>query len=344
MRPAAELPSGGLAAAPTPSRAQIVAAYAAVYVIWGSTYLAIHFAIDTLPPFLMAGTRFLVAGAILFAFSLLRGATRPSRANWIATAIVGGFLLLGGNGGVVWAQQRVDSGVAALLVATLPLWMALLEWVGPDRRRPTGRTALGVLLGLAGVAVLVGPEALLGGTANVNPVGALVLVLASLAWATGSLYSRRAPMPASPQLGSGMQMLAGGALLTLLGLAAGEGSRVDPAAFSTSSLAALAYLVTFGSLIGFSAYVWLLRVEPTSRVATYAYVNPVVAVGLGWLLAGEAMSGQTMLAAAIIVGAVAITVSAPKRAPAATMSGTPQPVPSTTRPPRRRSRTRRSRT
>lgn len=330
------------APAAAPPRARILAAYAAVYVIWGSTYLAIRFAIETLPPFMMAGTRFLVAGAILYAWSRLRGATRPSRANWIATGVVGAFLLLGGNGGVVWAEQRVESGIAALLVATLPLWMALLEWIGPDRRRPTGRSALGILLGLTGVAVLVGPEALLGGAANVDPVGALVLVVASLAWAIGSLYSRRAPMPASPQIGSGMQMLAGGALLTLLGLMSGEGSRVELASFSTSSLAALGYLITFGSLVGFSAYVWLLRVEPTSRVATYAYVNPVVAVALGWLLAGETMSTQTLLAAAIIVGAVALIVSAPKK-PQGTPSGATQPVPSTSRPPRRRSRGRRSR-
>ncbi|HEY0972609.1 MAG TPA: EamA family transporter [Gemmatimonadales bacterium] len=324
----------------SPSRARIVAAYAAVYVIWGSTYLAIRFAIETLPPFMMAGVRFLVAGAILYGWSRLRGAARPSRANWVATAIVGGFLLLGGNGGVVWAEQRVESGIAALLVATLPLWMALLEWVGPDRRRPTGRTALGILLGLAGVAVLVGPEALLGGAANVDPLGALVLVLASLAWAIGSLYSRRAPMPASPQIGSGMQMLAGGALLTLLGLTTGEGSGVELAAFSTTSLAALGYLITFGSLIGFSAYVWLLRVEPTSRVATYAYVNPVVAVALGWLLAGEAMTAQTAVAAAIIVGAVALTVSAPKKRDATPAGPVHPAVPSTTQPHRRSDRRR----
>jgi drug/metabolite transporter (DMT)-like permease len=302
--------------APTaaPARAHVLAAYAAVYVVWGSTYLAIRFAIETLPPFLMAGVRFLVAGAILFAFARLRGAPAPSRSNWMATAVVGAFLLLGGNGGVVWAEQRVPSSIAALLVATLPLWMALLEWVGPERRRPTGRAALGILIGLAGVAVLIGPEAIVGGAGNVDPVGSLVLVLASLAWAVGSLHSRHAPMPRSPQLGSGMQMLAGGGLLVVFGLLVGEADGVVLARFSATSLLALLYLITFGSLIGFSAYVWLLRVEPPTRVATYAYVNPVVAVALGWLFADEVMTPQTMLAAAIIVGAVALIVSTPKPA------------------------------
>lgn len=330
------------AAAPAPSRAMVLTAYAAVYVVWGSTYLAIRFAIETLPPFLMAGVRFLIAGAILFAWARLRGAPAPSRANWMATAIVGGFLLLGGNGGVVWAEQRVPSSIAALLVATLPFWMALLQWLGPDRRRPSGRAMLGVVLGLVGVVVLVGPAAILGGAGNVDPLGALVLVLASLAWAVGSLYSRGAPMPTSPQLGSGMQMLAGGALLLLFGLAVGERDGLAIERFSTSSLLALLYLITFGSLIGFSAYVWLLRVEPPTRVATYAYVNPVVAVALGWLFAGEVMTPQTMLAAAIIVGAVALIVSAPsatgKPARGAPPSASPPPSQERRRSPQRAGR------
>lgn len=308
---------GTLALAPAerPTRAAILTAYAVVYVVWGSTYLAIRVAIETLPPLLMAGTRFLIAGALLYLWARLRGAGRPSLANWRAGAVVGGFLLLGGNGAVVWAEQSVPSSIAALLVAMLPVWMVLLEWLGPDRKRPTARVVGGVLLGFAGVAVLVGPGAL-EGEGNVHLLGAIALVLGSLSWAIGSLYSRRAPLPAAPALGSGIQMLSGGLLLVVAGLLAGEGAHgIELAQVSATSLAAVAYLIVFGSIIGFSAFVWLLRVEPPSRVATYAYVNPVVAVALGWLFAGERLAPPTLLAAAIIIGAVALIVSGPRSAP-----------------------------
>lgn len=325
----ADAPASAVAA---PSRARIVAAYATVYVVWGSTYLAIAYAITTLPPFLMAGTRFLVAGALLYAWTAARGAARPSAAQWKAAAVVGGCLLLGGNGAVVWAEQYVPSGVAALLVATLPVWMVLLEWLGPDRRRPTMRVALGVFVGIAGVVVLVGPGAIRG-QGNVDVLGSGALIFGSLAWAAGSLYSRRAPTPATPQLGTAMQMLAGGLMLTVAGLAVGEGRALDLAAVSPASVGGLLYLITFGSLIGFSAYVWLLRVEPTSRVSTYAYVNPVVAVALGWLVAGEALTRQTLVAAAIIVAAVMLIVASGR--PPARSATAPLP-PSASSPARRR--------
>ena len=306
---------------PAPSRGSILLAYALVYVIWGSTYLGIRFAIETLPPFLMAAARFLVAGGLLYAFTRARGAARPSAVQWRAAAIVGGFLLFGGNGAVVWAEQRVPSGVAALLVAILPLWIVLLEWVGPEHRRPSLRTAAGVLIGIVGVTVLVGPGAL-HGNGNTDLLGATALVLGSLSWAIGSLYARRAPLPKTPQLGTAMQMLAGGAMLAVGGLATGEASHgFALSSVSLPSAMALLYLIVFGSLVGFSAYVWLLRVEPPSRVATYAYVNPVVAVALGWLLAGERMTPATMLAAAIIVAAVALIVSG--KAPARPHVGAP---------------------
>jgi drug/metabolite transporter (DMT)-like permease len=291
-----------------PSRARLLAAYATVYVVWGSTYLAILYAIETLPPFLMGAARFLTAGSILVAWAFLRGAARPTAAQWKSAAIIGGFLLLGGNGAVLWAEQRVPSGITALLVAILPLWMVILERLGPDRRRPTPRTLLGVLIGIAGMVVLIGPGALVG-DGDVSIVGALVLILGSLSWGIGSLYTPRAALPRSPQLASGLQMLAGGAMLAVLGLATGEGARgLAPGGASVASLAALAYLVVFGSLIAYSAFAWLLRVEPPSRVATYAYVNPVVAVFLGWAVAGEALTTRTLVAAAIIVGAVALIV------------------------------------
>jgi drug/metabolite transporter (DMT)-like permease len=301
-----------------PSRLRIAAAFAAVYVIWGSTYLAIHFAIQTLPPFWMAATRFLLAGVVLYVWARLRGAARPTAVHWRSAAIVGGLLLLGGNGGVVWAQQHVPTGLTALLVATVPVWMVLLDGVGRGWRRPATQVLLGIGLGLAGVALLVGPGRFAGGEA-IDPRGALVLVLASLCWATGSLYSRRAPLPASPLLGIAMEMVAGGALLALAGALAGESGRLDLAAASPRSLLAVAYLVVFGSLVGFTAYIWLLRVTRPALVATYAYVNPVVAVLLGWAFAGEPLTGRTLLAAAIIVGGVVLITThraAPREAPA----------------------------
>jgi drug/metabolite transporter (DMT)-like permease len=291
------------------SRAQVWIALAAVYVIWGSTYLGIWYAVQTLPPFLMAAARFLTAGVLMYAWARPR-AERPTLANWRATAIVGGLLLAGGNGGVVWAEQHVPSGIAALLVATLSLWMVLLEWLtgGP---RPTLRAVLGLLIGFAGLALLVGPRQGLGG-AGVDPLGAGVLVLASLLWASGSVYSRGAPMPKSPLLGTGMEMLAGGALLLVFGSITGEWARLDLAAVSRESWLGLLYLIGFGSMIGYTAYVWLLRHAPISLVSTYAYVNPVVAVMLGWLIAGEPLTARTLLAAGIIVAAVVVITTAPR--------------------------------
>ena len=301
-----------------PPRAQVLLAYATVYVVWGSTYLAIAYAIETLPPFLMAGARFLVAGALLFGWARLRGAPAPPLRHWRNAAVVGAFLLLGGNGAGVWAEQRVPSGIAALLVSVLPIWMVLLEAAGPERRRPTLRGVVGVLVGIAGVAWLIGPDALLGrdapaGTASVHVLGAITLVLGSLSWGIGSMISRFAALPKSAPLGSGMQMLGGGLLLALLGLVVGESPAQFVSGATPSSLFGFAYLIVFGSLIGFTAFAWLLRVEPPSRVATYAYVNPVVAVLLGWAIAGEPITARTLVAAAIIVGAVALIVGARKR-------------------------------
>lgn len=290
---------------------KVVAAYAAVYIIWGSTYLAILFAIETLPPFLMASVRFLVAGGFLYTWTRLRGGERPLRAHWVAATIIGGFLLLGGNGAVVWAEQRVSSGMAALLIATLPLWMVLVDWLRPGGTRPTGRVILGLVVGFAGLVYLIGPDD--AGVESVDRIGAAVLLFGSLSWAIGSIFARTAPRPRTPLLGTGMEMLAGGALLLVLGLAAGESPQVQLAAVSSRSALALLYLIVFGSLIGYTAYVWLLRVSTPARVSTYAYVNPVVAVFLGWALAGESLGARTLLGAAIIVGSVVI-ITGPKKA------------------------------
>lgn len=285
-----------------PPQGKLITAFAAVYLIWGSTYLGIRFAIETIPPHLMAAARFLVAGAILYAWSRWRGAPAPTVRNWRASAIVGGFLLLGGNGAVVWAETRVPSGLTALLVAMVPIWMLVLE-MHPrlGGKRPRAAVVVGIVLGLAGLILLVAPGKLEG---RVDPVGAGVLVLGCLSWAFGSLHSRVAELPKSGFLAAAMEMLCGGALLLLFGLATGQGAQLSLTAISARSLVALAYLVFFGSLIGFTAYIWLLGATTPARVSTYAYVNPVVAVLLGWAFANEPMTLRTMLAAAVIVSAV----------------------------------------
>jgi drug/metabolite transporter (DMT)-like permease len=295
------------------SRWHVVAALAAVYVVWGSTYLAIHFAIETLPPFLMGGVRFFVAGGALYAWARLRGAPRPTRRHWASAAVVGGLLLLGGNGGVAWAEQLIPSGTAALLVSTVPLWMALLDWLRPGGIRPRLAVICGLVLGFVGVAVLVGPGALRAGAGHVAPLGAAVVLVAAFCWATGSIYSRTANMPASPLLSTGLEMLAGGAMMVVAGLALGEGAQFNLAHISARSGLALGYLIVFGSLVAFTAYIWLLRSTTTAVASTYAYVNPVVAVFLGWAFASEPLTARTLVAAAIIVAGVLVITTAQAR-------------------------------
>jgi drug/metabolite transporter (DMT)-like permease len=295
-------------------RARLLTAFAAVYLVWGSTYLAIRFAVETLPPLLMAGSRFVISGAILLAWARFReGAAPPLRTEWRTGFISGSLLLLGGNGGVAWAEQRVPSGVAALLVAVVPLWMVLLEWLRPGGHRPRVPVFIGVGLGLAGLALLVGPDAIKqGGT---DAVGALALILASLSWAAGSLYIKWAPRAPSGISASGTQMIAGGLVLLVAGVVAREPSRLDLAHASTRSLLGFAYLVTIGSLIGFTAYLYLLAHTSAAKAATYAYVNPVVAVFLGWAIGHESVTSRTILAAAIILAGVAIITITRESAP-----------------------------
>lgn len=318
-------------APPAPAPWKVWSALAAVYVVWGSTYIAILFALGTLPPFLMAGARFLIAGTIIYAWARARGAPRPEPGHWRGSAIVGALLLLCGNGGVVWGETRVESGIAAVLVSMSPIWMALFEWVVYGGARPGGRTLLGLAAGLGGVVLLVATGGK-GGRAGVDPLGAAVLVGASLAWSFGSIYSRRARLPASTPLATGMQMLAGGAMLLVLAAVDGEFGRFDPAAVSLRSALAIVYLVIFGSIVGFSAYLWLLRVTTTARVSTYAYVNPVVAVLLGWAFAGEALAPRTLVAMSIIVASVAIILT--QRKPSTPLlSDTEAGTPKTKEPP-----------
>jgi len=300
------------------SRAQIIAAFASIYLIWGSTYLAIRYAVQTIPPFLMGGLRFVVSGALLYIWARYRGAPRPSRIHWRNAIIAGGFLLLGGNGAVVWAEQFVPSGLTALLVSILPFWLVIIEWVRPPRRRPHGAVLFGLVLGFIGIIVLVGP-ANLGGHGDIRPAGAVVLILGSLSWAIGSFYSRDAKLPESGLMTTGMEMLGGGTLLLIVGALTGELSQFDIHRISTASAAGLLYLVTFGSLLGFTSYIWLLDKVSPARLGTYAYVNPVVAVILGWLIAGERFSVRTVVAAVIVICAVALLTTA--RSTASAQSG-----------------------
>ena len=282
---------------------RVSAALGTVYVVWGSTYLGIMVGIRTMPPLLMSSVRFLLAGAVLFLWGVRRGG-RPDPRGWLAAAIVGTALLLVGNGGIAWAETRVDSGIAALVVAVVPIWIALLEWI-VLRRRPRRATVAGLVLGLAGVAILVGP----GG--SVDAVGGTAIVVASLAWAGGSLYAQRAPLPSDHLLAAGMQMVAGGALLGVAGAFAGEASQVQLP--SGASVAAFAYLTVVGSLIAFTAYGWLLRNVSATLVATYAFVNPVVALCLGALVLSERLTLATLVAGGTIVAAVVLIVTAGPR-------------------------------
>ena len=287
--------------------AAVVAALGVVYVVWGSTYLGIAYAIETLPPFLMAGTRFLVAGAILYAAARLVGgagrSARPDRTQWGFAALTGVLMLGVGNGGVSWAQQTVPSGIAAIVIASIPLWVVLIDRVAFGARL-SWVAAVGVAVGFAGVAVLINPSS----PDRIDPAGGAALLAAAFCWATGTLLSRGQRLTVPPLVAAGMQMLCGGVALVAAGLVAGELGDVQ--APSWRSVLALAYLVVFGSLLAFSAYAWLLRNAQVSLVATYAYVNPVVAVLLGAVFLGEAVTTRTLVAGAVILGAVALIVSA----------------------------------
>jgi drug/metabolite transporter (DMT)-like permease len=299
-----------------PSATSLVLAFGAIYLVWGSTYLAIRFAVETLPPFLMLFARFFTAGLLMYGWLRARGEPRPSLREWGAAALIGGLLLLGGTGAVGWAEQWIPSGLAALIVAIVPVWMVVLDWIGPARRRPTRAVVSGLVLGLVGVAVLVGPVELTGDQRMLF-IGSVVVVFGTISWATGSVFGTHLPHPPSPWMTAALQMTMGGALLLVAGTAAGEWARLDFAAVSQRSVLALAYLMVFGSLIAFAAYVFLLRHQSPARVGSYAYVNPVVAVFLGWALADEAVTPRTVVAAAIILtGVVLIVTHRSSKAPA----------------------------
>ena len=295
----------------------ILIALVTVYLIWGSTYLGIRLAIASIPPFFMAGTRYLVAGGAMFLFALLRGAKLPSAVQWRDALITGGCLLLVGNGGVTFAEQYVPSGTAALLVATVPVFLAIFAWASRLAPRPSTMVCLALLLGLFGVFVLSRPSMLSGASAATQHdwyVGIASLLVAAAVWAGGSLYSRSAARPASAIVGVGIQMICGGALLMLVSVSTGEAARFEWNRVTAESMIAWLYLVSFGAIIAFSAYIWLVRVCSPALVGTYAFVNPVVAVVLGWAIAGEQLDNRTISGAAIIVAAVVIIVLFSNRA------------------------------
>ena len=289
----------------SPSRSALFLAFAAIYIIWGSTYLAIRVCVETMPPFLMAGARFLIAGALLFAFLKIRGAKWPTAQQWRANAIIGTFLLLGGNGLVVWAEQVIPSGITALLIGVGPLFIVLTEWAWPGGTRPSALTMGALLLGFTGVTWLAAPweNAAHGGF---NSAGIIAILGACLFWGIGSIYSRHAKHGADPFMSSALQMLSGGAALTLVALPHGDFAALDFSAISPRAWNAFGYLIAFGSIVGFSTFGWLMKHSSPARVATFAYVNPIVAVFLGWLLLHEPINSRTLAASVIIVTAVVI--------------------------------------
>src|SRR5919109_854868 len=282
----------------------------ALYIVWGSTYLGIRFAVETIPPFLHAALRFLISGAILYIWRRAAGDPAPTLRNWKSTAIVGAALLLGGNGLVAWAEQSVPSSIAALMIATSPFWLTLFEYLRAGGTRPTWQAVLGLLVGFAGVFLLIGPAEITGAEQSFDTFGTILLLLAPFLWSMGSIYAKGADMPKSTLLSTGMQMLMGAVALFLVSMFKGELSGFSFGLISMRSWLALVYLITFGSLIGFVSYGWLLHNAPISLVSTYAYVNPVVAVLLGSLLADEPLNGGILIAAAIIIGSVVLINSA----------------------------------
>jgi drug/metabolite transporter (DMT)-like permease len=288
----------------------LLGAFAAVYLIWGSTFLAIRIGDESFPPLLVAGIRHFTFGLIAFPILLWKTKPRPTWAEWRSTTVTGFLLLAVGNGGVCLAEERVPSGVAALLVATVSLWMVLIDWLRPEGTRPVPRVIVGLVLGFAGLALLVGPKDL-GGSGRIDPVGVVILGIGSFAWACGSIYAKHSHMPSSPLMGSAMQSLTGGAILWIVGGLTGEIGALHLAAVSSRSWMAVTYLVCFGSMIGFSSYLYILKHSTATRVATYAFVNPIVALFLGWLFLHEAITLRTILASAVILAAVLLVITAP---------------------------------
>lgn len=317
----------------TPPRWKLILAFASIYIIWGSTYLTIAIAVDSIPAFLMAAFRFLIAGSVMFVWAKLSGVAFPTRLEVRSLVIIGGLLLLGGNGGVTWAEQQgLPSGLAALLVATVPLWVAVIEWLRPGGVQPSMRIIIGLVLGFVGLALLfIQPDS----SGKVEFPALAAIVAAPILWSLGTVYSRidRARLPDSPLMSTAVEMLAGGVLLAGMSFFTGEFSRLDPARVSQESLLSLVYLILFGSIVAFTAYVWLLKNSTPTRAATYAYVNPIVAILLGWAIRNEALTFQMLAATPMIILAVILITTGrarsktrPMAAPAGPNQEGPKPI------------------
>jgi drug/metabolite transporter (DMT)-like permease len=285
----------------------------ALYLVWGSTYLAIRFTVETIPPFLHAGVRFLISGSILILWQRAAGFSLPTKLQWRSLIIIGMFLLLGGNGLVAWAEQTIPSGIAALVISSTPLFLVATEALRPGGVRPNWQAILGLVIGFGGIYLLVGPSELSGGGVRLQPLGIAALLMACLLWSIGSIYSKTTELPKSNLMATGAEMFSGSIGLFIVSGLTGEWSAFDPSGISTRSLLGLTYLVLVGSLIGFVSYGWLLKNAPISLVATYAYVNPVVAVLLGNWLGNEPLEPRIWLATAIIIGSVILTNVAKKQ-------------------------------
>lgn len=295
---------------PGPNRLQIILAFAALYLIWGSTYLAIFWAIQSIPPFLMAGARFFLAGLIMLGIARLQGPLKSTWSDWKTSLIIGACLLLGGNGGVTISERFIETGLASLIVATVPIYITLLGWLFGMTARPSGVVWLGLAGGFCGVAILLGPELRFSGGGNSHPlIGMSILLVGSFLWSAGSLYSRIAHHVAAPFFAAAQQMICGGVLLMLVGTIFGEAKHFHPANITGLSLGSFAYLVLVGAIIGYTAYFWLLRNCDPAKVATYAYVNPIVAVLLGAMFAHETVTLRTLIAGALIIGSVALIIT-----------------------------------
>ena len=285
-------------------KTKIWLALLALYIVWGSTYLGIKVAIETIPPFFHASVRFLISGIILVVWQRSIGQAMPTRKQWGSAAIIGTLLLLGGNGLVSWAEQFIPSGIAALIIGSMPMFLVVAEAVRPNGVKPTWRAIIGLLIGFAGIFILVGPAEISGSTTKLNPFGVIALLGACVTWASGSVYSKTADLPKSSLMNTGAQMLMGSVSLLIVSLLTGELHGWDITAVSSRSIYGLTYLILIGSLVGFASYGWLLQNAPISLVATYAYVNPIVAVFLGNWIGDEPLEPRIWIAAAIIIGSV----------------------------------------
>ena len=310
----------------SPSRTALIVAFATIYLVWGSTYLGIRVAVETLPPFLMAGSRFLIAGGLLAGWLALTRGFRTTAQQWRDNAVIGTFLLLGGNGLISWAEQFIPSGVTALLIGSQPLMMVMTEWIWRGGHRPNGITWAGLALGFAGVGWLAAPWQHAGG-GGLNPGGVIAILAGCVCWAFGSIYGRRVRAPAEPLAASAMQMLGGSVALLITAAAHGDLAACSVGTVSAKSWLAFAYLIVMGSLVGFSTFGWLMKHSTPARVSTYAYVNPLVAVFLGWLILGEPITTRTLAAAGIIVLSVAVITTQRGRSPATSKAPSASPSP-----------------